>query len=60
MFVRKEEAEFTRCCDVLLHGVSRELTYSELALLQAYTERMQDTLRVIAPVSSDSTRHLRT
>jgi hypothetical protein len=44
MSVRKEVAEFTRVCDILLNGISSELTETECELLKGYTERMQQRL----------------
>jgi hypothetical protein len=44
MSVRKEVAEFTRICDILLNGISSELTERECELLKAYTDRMQHRL----------------
>lgn len=41
MPVRKEVAEFTRACDILLNGISSELTEAECELLKGYTKRMQ-------------------
>lgn len=54
MSVRKEVAEFTRSCDILLNGVSSQLTHTELALIKAYTERMREKLRLEAVESADS------
>lgn len=44
MPIRKEVVDFTRACDILLNGISRELTESECELLKGYTERMFERL----------------
>jgi hypothetical protein len=54
MSVRKEVSEFTRSCDILLNGVSSELTQTELELIKAYTERMREKLGLEAVQSTDS------
>lgn len=46
MSVRKEVAEYSRACDILLNGISTQLTETELHLLKAYTERMQEKLKL--------------
>ncbi len=46
MSVRKEVAEYSRACDILLNGISIQLTETELHLLKAYTERMQEKLKL--------------
>ena len=53
MAVRKEVAQFTRDCDVLLNGISSELTETELQLVKAYTERLQSKLKLneLQPIS---------
>lgn len=53
MTVRKEVAQFTRDCDVLLNGISSKLTETELHLVKAYTERLQSKLELTNLPQSD-------
>ncbi len=46
MTVRKEVAEYSRVCDILLNGLGTQLTETELQLLKAYTERIQTKLKL--------------
>jgi hypothetical protein len=46
MSVRKEVAEYCRVCDILLNGISLPLTQTELQLLNAYTERIEEKFRL--------------
>jgi len=46
MSVRKEVAEYCRVCDILLNGISLQLTRTELQLLNAYTERIEEKFRL--------------
>jgi hypothetical protein len=51
MSVRKEVADYTRVCDMLLNGLTLPLTQTERQLLKAYTQRLQDKLglKEVAP-----------
>jgi hypothetical protein len=51
MSVRKEVADYTRVCDILLNGLNLQFTQTELHLLKAYTQRLQDKLglKEVAP-----------
>jgi hypothetical protein len=42
MSVRKEVADYSRVCDILLNGITLPLTQTELQLLKAYTERIEN------------------
>jgi hypothetical protein len=46
MSVRKEVADYCRVCDMLLNGISVPLTQTELHLLNAYTERIEEKFRL--------------
>jgi hypothetical protein len=54
MSMRKEVAEYCRVCDILLNGISLPLTQTELELLKAYTERIDDKFRLkeLSPAST--------
>lgn len=47
MSVRKEVADYTRVCDMLLNGLTLPLTETELKLLKAYTDRIEEKFRLI-------------
>jgi hypothetical protein len=46
MSVRKEVADYSRACDILLNGITLPLTQTELQLLKAYTERIENKFRL--------------
>jgi hypothetical protein len=46
MSVRKEVADYSRVCDILLNSIGVQLTETELQLLKAYTERIEEKLRL--------------
>lgn len=54
MTVRKEVVQFTRDCDILLNGVNSQPTVTQLELLQAYTARLHEELKLKFPVSAGS------
>lgn len=53
MSVRKQVAEFTRCCDILLNSIDAPLTDYERELLLAYVNRMQTKFDLKTPVAAD-------
>lgn len=46
MSVRKEVADYTRVCDMLFNGLTLKLTQTELQLLKAYTQRIEEKFRL--------------
>jgi hypothetical protein len=51
MYVRREVSEFIRTCDVLLHGMTAELSPTERELLAAYAERIQEKVKIKFPIA---------